>query len=134
MMIRSTILVLVLCATAAAPFSAGACAPGTQTHVLTRPTKPAEPRNPTDVLLRIALTEVLNEPREFVLPARGPVLLLRDGSHVSPRILPANTPRGIALISAEQLEGLAAQSGTHHYYYLQVRVLSMDRVVGGGVY
>jgi hypothetical protein len=126
MMSRSTVLAFVLYATAAMPLAAGACAPGTGGHIIPRPTKPAEPRSPTDLLLRMALAEVLKEPRESVLPRRGPVLLLRDGPHVSPHILPADTAQGIALVSADQLEALAAQPGTDHYYYLSLRVLSMD--------
>ena len=100
---------------------------GTRGHIVPRPTKPVEPRNPTDLLLRTALAEVLKEPWEFILPRRGPVLLLPGRlPHVSPRVLPANTAQGIALVSADQLEALAAQAGTDHYYYLKVRVLSMD--------
>jgi len=118
MMSRSTVLAFVL--------FAGACTAGTGGHIVPRPAKPAEPRSPTDFLLRMALAEVLKEPWESVLPRRGPVLLLRDGPHVSPHILPADTPQGIALVSADQLQALAAQPGTDHYYYLTVRVLSMD--------
>jgi hypothetical protein len=123
---RSTIAALVLCGTATVVVCAGACAAGNHAHLVPRPTQPAEPRNPTDLLLRIALAEVLKEPREFVLPPRGPALLLRNGPHVSPHILPADTPRGIALMSAEQIEALAAQAGTDRTFYVRVRVLSMD--------
>ena len=81
-MSRSTVLAFVL--------FAGACTAGTGGHIVPRPAKPAEPRSPTDFLLRMALAEVLKEPWESVLPRRGPVLLLRDG----PTRVPSHPSRG----------------------------------------
>jgi hypothetical protein len=120
------IVAFVLSGAAAVPLPAGAPHARIQGDIVPRPTEPAAPRNPTDLLLRTSLAEVLKEPREFIRPRHGPVLILRDGPHVTPHILPADTPRGIALVSAEQLTALAASGATGGYFYLTLKVLSMD--------
>lgn len=124
-MLFSIILALVLRGTVAVALVAGAPTAWTQGAVVPTPTNPEPPRNPTDLLLRTSLAEVLKEPREFIVPRRGPVLLLRSGPHVTPYILPADTARGIAILSADQLRALATSAGDE-YFYLQVRVLSID--------
>ena len=129
-MSASILLALVLCGTAAVSHLSVTPPATTQGASVPEPTKPAAPRNPTDLLLRTSLAEVLKEPREFIAPRRGPVLLLRDGPHVTPHILPPDTARGIALVSADELKALAASAGSDSYFYLRVRVLAMDAQQG----
>ena len=89
-----------------------------------KPTKPTAPKTEPDELFRTALAEVLKEPREAIVPRQGPVLVRKDGPHVSSRIIPPGTERGIALVTPSQLEALAGMAPTGRFYYLTLRLHS----------
>jgi hypothetical protein len=94
---------------------------------LPKPTRPQPPKTAADELLRTALAEVLKEPREAIVPRQGPVLVRKDGRHVSARIIPPQTDRGVALVTAEQLAALGSNGGPERYYFLTLRVLWMEK-------
>ena len=111
--------------------SAAGCRPGASSEAdsnrrLPQPTRPKPPRDANDALFLTALAEVLKEPREAIVPRQGPVLVLKNGPHVSARIIPPGTERGIALVTATQLEALATQAEPGHFYYLTLRLLRTE--------
>jgi hypothetical protein len=127
---RPLILALALSGPIALPGIVPSAAPaepaGPARRQVPAPTRPQPPKTAVDELFRTALTEVLKEPREAIVPRQGPVLVRKDAPHVSARVIPPQAERGVALVTAAELERLATGGGPDRFYYLTLQLLRMD--------